>query len=149
MKVKWVVAGVVVLVLAAGAGYVFLSRGTGAPAQGSVAQQQTSPAPKSEAPKSEAHEVAVALGALVHDPASLVATSSRELVGGRAAEGVPPGSSVVADEATWSPDGVGGGVIDVTLRSPGYPPTDFAAVMVREGRAWKVAATVPIPGPTR
>lgn len=91
----------------------------------------------------QAHQVAEALGRLTTDPDSLVATGSREQVGQSAREGVPAGSTLDVDEASWAPDGVGGGAIAATLHSPGQPPVTYAVVMVSESGKWKVTATVP------
>jgi hypothetical protein len=128
--------GVVVLAVAAVAVFLLTER----PSPGS-AQAAPHSAPLSS---SQAHEVAVALGRLVTNPDSLVASTSRGQVGGHAKPAVPAGSTVAVDEASWAPDGAGGGVIAVTVRSPGRPPTTYAAVMVLEAGQWKVVATEPI-----
>jgi uncharacterized protein YlxW (UPF0749 family) len=96
------------------------------------------------ASNNDAHEVAKALSRLVTDPDSLVASSSRSRVAGRAREAVPSGSTVEVDERSWSPDGVGGDVITVTLTSPGGQPERYAVVMAQEDDQWKVVATAPI-----
>jgi hypothetical protein len=70
-------------------------------------------------------------------------------VRGHAQQGAPAGSTIAVDEASWAPDGHGGGTILATLTSPGLPPVSYAVVMVRENNAWKVLETVPISGPTR
>jgi hypothetical protein len=90
----------------------------------------------------EAREVAVALRRLADDPQALVAAGAQVDVAGRARQAVPTGSSVVADERSWAPDGVGGGTILVTIRPPDRPASTYAAVMVNEGGSWKVLATV-------
>lgn len=97
-----------------------------------------------EVSANQAREVAVALGQLATDPDSLVADGSRSHVGQRAQEGVPAGSSVEVDEASWAPDGVGGGTVEVTVSSPGLPTVSYVVVMVSEDGRWKVAATMPI-----
>jgi hypothetical protein len=102
-----------------------------------------------EASGNQAHQVAEALGRLTTDPDSLVATGSRDQVGQSAREGVPAGSTIEVDEASWAPDGVGGGTISATLHSPGQPSVTYAVVMVSESGKWKVAATVPLAEPTR
>jgi ABC-type molybdate transport system substrate-binding protein len=107
------------------------------------------PSASAEPSGNQAHQVAEALGRLTTDPDSLVATGSREQVGQRAREGVPAGSTIEVDEASWAPDGVGGGTISATLRSPGQPPVTYAVVMVSESGKWKVAATIPLAEPTR
>jgi hypothetical protein len=94
--------------------------------------------------RGQAHEVAVALGKLTSDPDSLVATPSRSFVRGRARRAVPPGASVAPHERSWRPDGHGGGVMTVTISTPGRPAADYAAVMVEERAGWKVLATVPV-----
>jgi len=134
-RVALVVAGVVVLCLVAGVVFLVVGgREPGVPVAGAAAAGGSG----------QAHEVAVALGRLVTDPESLVASSSRDQVGGRARQGVPAGSTVEVDEASWAPDGVGGGVVLVTVGSPGMSPVTFAAVMVLEVGQWKVVETVPV-----
>ena len=91
-----------------------------------------------------AAEVVNALKRLSSDPASLVAASARGRVGSSADQGVPKGSTVVADPATWRSDGAGGGVIVITLTAPGASPQDYVAVMVHETGGWKVAETYPV-----
>ncbi len=145
------------LVVLGGAAYLLWFRGgDGEQAQaGQASAAPPSPA-TSTAPANQAHDVAAALRGLATDPGSLVASSSREQVGDDASKGVPPGSTVVPDEASWAPDGAGGGVIAVSVRPPGLPESTFAAVVVLKSGHWKVAATMPLPdqastsaGPTR
>lgn len=95
-------------------------------------------------PASKAHDVATALSALVTDPASLVAAQAGLDVKAHAADAVPKGSTVTADEKSWEPDGLGGGVMTVTVIAPGKSPATYAVVMVEEGSQWKVLATVPV-----
>lgn len=153
---KRVLVGVAATVLVALVGtYLLWFRDAGE--QAHAGQSSGSPAPSgaSRAPVNQAHDVAVALRGLAENPGSLVASSSRGQVGDRVLQGVPPGSAVVPNEASWAPDGAGGGVIAVSLRSPGMQEMTFAVVMVLEDEHWKVVATVPISeqpasgGPTR
>ncbi|WP_165845391.1 hypothetical protein [Streptacidiphilus pinicola] len=81
------------------------------------------------------------------DPAALVATSARSEVGNQARQAVPPGTTVTPQVDSWLPDGVGGGIMTVTIAAPGTPAADYAAVMVQERGAWKVMATLLLPGP--
>jgi hypothetical protein len=92
----------------------------------------------------QAREVAAALGRLATDPTSLVAYMSQKRVAGRAQLGVPARSTVTVDERSWLPDGAGGGIILVTVTSPGMPAVTYAAVMIHEPNGWKVAETVPV-----
>jgi hypothetical protein len=96
----------------------------------------------------EAHQVALALRRLTTDPESLVASASPGPARGHADQGVPAGSTIDVNEASWAPDGYGGGTILVTLTSPGLPPATYAVIMVRETNAWKVLETVPITAST-
>jgi hypothetical protein len=98
----------------------------------------------SSPPETDARQVAEALGRLVSDPESLVASGAGEEMAGQAREAIPVGSRVDVDESSWAPDGTGGGVITVEVTSPGQGTTEYAAIMVLEGDAWKVAATVPL-----
>jgi hypothetical protein len=110
------------------------------------------PAPPAPAPALSAADHAAAQGAaaalrdLVRDPLALVAAPMRAQVGSRIADAVPPGSVSTPDEASWAPDGLGGGTMIVTLSSPGQQDVDFAAVMVQEDGEWKVLETVPLEG---
>lgn len=144
------------LVVLGGAVYLLWFRGGSEPAQAGQPSAASPSSVTSAAPANQAHDVAVALRGLATDSGSLVASASREQVGADASKGVPPGSTVVPDEASWAPDGAGGGVIAVNVRSPGLPETTFAAVVVLESGHWKVAATMPLSsqtptstGPTR
>jgi hypothetical protein len=92
----------------------------------------------------EAESAATALRALATDPASLLAAGVRQQVGARVSVAVPPGTAVDPDVTSWAPDGVGGGTMSVTLRMPGRGPVAYAVIMIREGSAWKVLATVPL-----
>lgn len=131
---QWIVAGVVgVLVL--GAGVMVAASGGGA--DGS--------APSSAQPGlEEAAAVAAALESLASKPDELVASDVRSAVGARARDGVPAGSRVSPNAASWQPDGLGGGTMTVTVTSPGQPAVTYSAVMVKEGDGWKVLGTVPM-----
>ena len=135
-----ILLGIAVLAVVATAVVLVLTRSTSEAGRPSAAAEPSG---------NQAHQVAEALGRLTTDPDSLVATSSREQVGQRASDGVPPGSTFEVDEASWAPDGVGGGTISATLRTPGQPPVTYAVVMVSEDGGWKVAATVPLGEPER
>lgn len=97
---------------------------------------------------SQAREVGSALSKLATDPESLVASSSQKRVAGQARQAVPAGSTVTPDEKSWLPDGVGGGVMTVTITPPGHPPVGYAAVMEHEPGGWKVLATLALPAVT-
>jgi hypothetical protein len=97
---------------------------------------------------SQAHEVGNALSKLATDPESLVASTSQQRVAGQARQAVPAGSTVTPDEKSWLPDGVGGGVMTVTIAPPGHPPVGYAAVMEHEPGGWKVLATLVLPAIT-
>jgi hypothetical protein len=96
----------------------------------------------------QAHQVAQALASLATNPQSLVASGAARQVDRHARRAVPAGSKVAVDEKSWSPDGLGGGAILVTVTAPGEPPRAYAAVMVLERGQWKVLATfAPATGP--
>jgi hypothetical protein len=105
--------------------------------QASSAKPQAIPTPANQA-----HEVEGALSKLATDPESLVASTSRKRVAGQARQAVPAGSTVTPDEKSWLPDGVGGGVMTVTITPPGHPPASYAAIMQHEPGGWKVLATL-------
>jgi hypothetical protein len=132
--------GVVVVVVGAAALVaVLLTRHSGGAAStepGGVARTAVNASP------GQAQRVAAALETLTTDPASLVASGARTEAGGRAAQGVPRGSKITPDPGSWEPDGMGGGVMTVTVASPGQPPVSYAAVMVNENGAWRVLATM-------
>ncbi|KIE23326.1 hypothetical protein LK08_30425 [Streptomyces sp. MUSC 125] len=96
----------------------------------------------------QAQQAAAALQKLATDPSSLVAAQAKRQVAGRAARAVPRGAKVTPRPSTWEPDGVGGGVMTVTVTPPGGAPVDYAAVMVNENGAWKVLATLVLPSAT-
>lgn len=139
-----VVASVLVVVAAAAAAFLVVTRiGTGGATSARHARAATSAAPDQAA--KDAGAAAAALGRLGADPQSLVATQAAGHVGMQARTAVPAGTKVAPDATSWAPDGVGGGTMSVTLRPPGRPSTSYAAVMVKEGGAWKVLATLPLP----
>lgn len=117
------------------------------PSSSSSASSANAAASQSESASqfaSQSKEVADALKKLATDPESLIASSSRRQVAGKASQAVPAGSKVVSDEKSWLPDGAGGGVMTVTITPPGKAPVSYAAVMVQENGRWKVLATVPM-----
>lgn len=133
-----------VMALLAAAAWITLTLGSSSGEDSSTSSAVTTTTTSAEAPANQAHEVAVALGQLATDPDSLVAAGSRGHVGQRAREGVPAGSSVEVNEASWAPDGVGGGTVEVAVSSLGLPTVSYVVVMVSEDGRWKVAATMPI-----
>ncbi|MEV6006061.1 hypothetical protein AB0M29_04575 [Streptomyces sp. NPDC051976] len=122
---------------------VMLTRHGGDSAAGAE-QKGDGPTPSADAHQ-QARQVATALTKLATDPSSLVAAGARTEVKDRAAQGVPKGSKVTPEPATWAPDGAGGGVMTVTVASPGRPAVSYAAVMVHESGGWKVLATWKLP----
>lgn len=92
----------------------------------------------------EAAAVADALADLADKPDSLIASDVRSAVGNRARQAVPDGSTVSANEASWAPDGLGGGTMTVTVTSPGQPAVTYSAIMVKEPSGWKVVGTMPM-----
>lgn len=101
---------------------------------------QLSPAQTPSASASDAETVAGVLVALVRDPAAGAAAETESSVDPAVA--IPPGSKLSPDQTTWSPDGIGGGTMDVVLSTPGLPDQQFVAVMVREDGEWKVLGTL-------
>jgi hypothetical protein len=88
--------------------------------------------------------VADALRKLPDDPQALVASEAQGQVAGRARQAIPPGTTVMPDEKSWAPDGVGGGTMLVTVTVPGRAPVTYDAIMVSQGGQWKVLATIPV-----
>lgn len=131
-----------VLLVAGVAGYILWQESgakRGPTATAEAKQQSTTRAGK----RAQAREVRTALRRLESDPASLVASASKETVGDRARQAVPAGSKVTPRSRTWSPDGLGGGTMTVRVAPPGKPAVSYTAVMVREAGGWKVLATIP------
>jgi hypothetical protein len=93
----------------------------------------------------QAQQVAVALAQLATDPAGLVPAGAPPGIKANATRAVPKGSSITARPESWQPDGVGGGVMTVTIRPPGQPAVSYAAVMSQENGSWKVMATLRLP----
>lgn len=130
MRSRWLMLVLLVVVVAGGTALgIFL---------------RSSSEPPRDASNADTREVIAALARLSSSPESLVATSSKQRLGGDAATGVPPGSRITPDASTWKPDGVGGGVIVIALEAPGSALEKFLAVMVHEADGWKVAETYPI-----
>lgn len=147
-----VLAVFVVLAVVGGAAWAVwwrtpLPEGTPARSDGRASSPLADPAPITSAPtsteaKSEGAQVAAALKQLESDPQALVAPGARSFVRGRADAAVPAGSRVVPEAGSWRPDGLGGGVMTVTVTSASGARSTYEAVMVREGAEWKVLATI-------
>lgn len=131
---QWIVAGVVAVVVL-GTGVTLAISGGGDDGDGASTGQ-----PGLE----EAAAVAAALEGLASEPDELVAADVRSAVGSRARQGVPAGSTVSANPASWQPDGLGGGTMTVTVTSPGQAAVTYSAVMVKQADGWKVLGTVPM-----
>jgi hypothetical protein len=132
---RWALAATGVAVVAVVVGIVVLTL--------NLQRKAADPAAKVASP-GQARQVAQALASLTTDPQSLVASGAARQVDGRARRAVPAGSTVVVDEQSWAPDGVGGGTITVTVQAPGKPPVSYATVVVPEDGTWKVLATFPL-----
>jgi hypothetical protein len=89
---------------------------------------------------SEGEAAAAALLALTDDPTQGVAAAARQSFD--AAVALPPGSKLAPEPASWGPDGIGGGTMNVVLSIPGQPDTRYVAIMVKEGGLWKVIGTL-------
>ena len=112
------------------------------PPSGSLAGEAPQISPSSSSSGAEAQEVAKALEAGAGDPSRLVASGSTSRVDDPSAA-LPEGTTLTVHADTWKPDGVGGGLMQVTVARPGKPDVDYTAVMVQEAGTWKVLATLP------
>jgi hypothetical protein len=102
-------------------------------------------APSSTQPTpADAHQVAQALAKMPSKPQDLIATDVRSAIGTQAKQALPAGATVTANEATWHPDGLGGGTITATVTAPGAPTTVYTVMMIKEPTGWKVVGTVPM-----
>ena len=136
----FVILGSGVALLALLAAFWFLSPWGSAAFPEEERRPQLSPMQTPPASASDAEAVVGVLVALVSDPA---AGAAAETVSGvDPAVALPPGSKLSPDQTTWSPDGIGGGTMDVVLSTPGLPDQQFVAVMVREDGEWKVLGTL-------
>lgn len=61
----------------------------------------------------------------------------------RPGQAVPTGSIVSIDGSTWSPNGVGGGTILVTITAPNSSPASYLTLVSAYDGVWKVDATMP------
>lgn len=157
---RMLVAGAVLVAIAASAGAFVLSRaddpapvppsgggggqaagGQAAGGRGAGGTTRSPPTPKEE---QQAREVKAALVRLPDDPAALLSADTADQTAASARAAVPEGTTVTVDERTWAPDGLGGGAVRVTLRSPSGQQTPYVAVMVQEDGKWKVLSTVPV-----
>lgn len=143
-------AGAVVFVVAGAAAGFTLSGGedaapgprTGADGdQTTAARTRSTPTSKDE---QQALQVKAALVRLPNDPAALLSADRSDQTAASARAAVPEGTAVTVDERSWAPDGLGGGVVQVTLRTPDGERTPYVAVMVQENGEWKVLSTVPV-----
>lgn len=103
----------------------------------------TSPEDSVTSSAADGPDVIRALSTLADDPAALVPNSLRGRIQGDPATAIPAGSRVDTREDSWAPDGIGGGVIEVSITPPSGPTTRYLAVMVKEEGSWKVLSTVP------
>jgi hypothetical protein len=92
----------------------------------------------------DAHAVAQALDKMPSKPQSLIATDVYSAVAPQIKNALPAGATINANEATWHPDGLGGGTITATVTAPGAPTTVYTVMMLKEASGWKVVGTVPM-----
>jgi hypothetical protein len=137
MSPQWVAVAATLVVVggSATAGYLHFRGDEKAPI--------TSDAP-AKATADDAQAVAAALLKLAKRPQTLVAADVQSAVGANARKAVPSGATVTPNEATWHPDGLGGGTMTVTIGSNGQPPVTYTAIMLKERTGWKVLGTVPM-----
>jgi hypothetical protein len=133
-----VVAGVVVVAVGGGVFWWLVVR----PGESASAPLATATATSSGAAPAEAVRM---LERLPSDPGAAIATGMRGLTPDPRA-GVPAGWVLKAEPRTWSPDGMGGGTMAVTLTPPGGPATEYLVYLTDEGGSWKVVATLPVEG---
>ena len=89
-------------------------------------------------------EVVVALEPLSTDPLSVFSDSAKQQAGAAdLAQAMPAGSVVSIDESSWSPNGIGGGTILVTVTAPDGPPAQYLALVSSYDGGWKIDATLP------
>jgi hypothetical protein len=140
--VLWLACAFVIAAIA-GAGILLFTqgRGTGGTAAPTSAKSLSASVAASTM---DARQVADALRNLPDDPQTLVASDAQGQVAGRARQAIPPGTTVTPDEKSWSPDGVGGGTMLVTVTVPGHSPVTYDAIMVSQGGQWKVLATISV-----
>lgn len=114
---------------------------------GSSASHPLSSAPQDQSARArQGREVATALRRLAIHPQAVVAAEARRRVSGHMQQALPTGSTVTPDEKSWAPDGIGGGTMFVSIRTPQGETTKYAAVMVYEHKSWRVLATLPVDG---
>jgi hypothetical protein len=130
------VAVVAVVVLGGGAAFGWHHWHDSDDKQSAPTDTQPSPA--------DAHQVALALAKMPSRPQDLIATDVRSAVGTQAKQALPPGATITANEATWHPDGLGGGTITATVTAPGAPTTVYTVMMIKEPTGWKVVGTMPM-----
>lgn len=76
------------------------------------------------------------------EPESVAAQGVPELAGDPRSA-FPPDTKITPDPKSWAPDGTGsGGTMTATVSSPGQARQDFLVLVVKEGKEWKVLATV-------
>ena len=100
--------------------------------------------PATASAPTEAEAVATALQHLPDDPASLIPSERSSELNDRVGEAVPTGTTIEVFPESWAPDGLGGGIMLLTLSPPAAPAETFAAVMIEERTGWKVLSTFPV-----
>jgi hypothetical protein len=92
----------------------------------------------------QADDVVAAVESISDDPAAIVAGQAQADLEADPASVIDPATAFDAVRETWVPDGIGGGVIQVTVTQGDGTATDYLAVMVKEGDEWKVLSTIGI-----
>lgn len=134
---QWAAVGAALVVVLGGGATAWMQWGG--------SSEDAAPQVRTEQPGvDDADAAAEALGKLTSDPGSLVAADVRSALGDQAGNAVPDGSTVTPNAASWSPDGIGGGTMTVTVGAPDQPPATYSAIMVKEPDGWKVVGTIPM-----
>ncbi|OZC49074.1 hypothetical protein CH289_18005 [Rhodococcus sp. RS1C4] len=91
----------------------------------------------------QADGVVAAIESIAEDPSAMVADQVRaDLL--EDPSSLSNSATYDARRDSWVSDGIGGGVIEVTVTESDGTSADYLAVMVKEDDAWKVLSTVAI-----
>ncbi len=92
-------------------------------------------------PATEVAEVTAALESLPSNPEALLSAGTRSDLQSTPDSAFPEGTTIEVDEASWRPDQIGGGLIEVSVTRPGLGAVNYLAVMAKEGEQWRVLTT--------
>jgi len=115
------------------------------PLGGGQVNEQSDPTPRVSPTsfneqEADAQAVSQMLSGLTDKPSEGISALTRPSFDAESA--LPKGSKISPEAASWAPDGIGGGTINVVMTVPGQADSRYVAVMVKEDGQWKLLGTM-------